>query len=134
MNRSTRRTVLVAGAANLVVAATKLAAVLVLIVVAYRLGRDNRDMLIGHAADPDERRLITEEINATDGADDVLELLTMRLGPRVGRPRRAPPRCRAGGCALRRSPGVRARAVRPRGRGSPSTLPSATQTNTHKYG
>jgi cation diffusion facilitator family transporter len=61
--------------------AASVAVGVLLIVVAYRLGRDSRDMLIGHAADPDERRLITEEINATDGVDDVLELLTMRLGP-----------------------------------------------------
>jgi cation diffusion facilitator family transporter len=52
-----------------------------LIVVAFRLGRDSRDMLIGHAADPEERQVISEELRATDGLDDVVELLTMRLGP-----------------------------------------------------
>jgi cation diffusion facilitator family transporter len=61
--------------------AASVAVGVLLIVVAYRLGRDSRDMLIGHAADPDEQRLIAEEINATEGVDDVAELLTMRLGP-----------------------------------------------------
>ncbi|MFL6053464.1 MAG: cation diffusion facilitator family transporter [Actinoallomurus sp.] len=61
--------------------AASVAVGVLLIVVAYRLGRDSREMLIGHAADPAEQRLIAEEINATDGVDDVAELLTMRLGP-----------------------------------------------------
>ncbi len=54
---------------------------LLLIVVAYRLGRDSRDGLIGHAIDPDEQRMIAEEIRCTPGIDDVVELRTMHLGP-----------------------------------------------------
>ncbi|GAB3978161.1 cation diffusion facilitator family transporter [Actinoallomurus acanthiterrae] len=61
--------------------AASVAVGILLIVVAFRLGRDSREMLIGHAADPDEQRLIAEEIDATEGIDDVLELLTMRIGP-----------------------------------------------------
>jgi divalent metal cation (Fe/Co/Zn/Cd) transporter len=38
-------------------------------------------MLIGRAADPDEQRVITREIEATPGVDRVLDLLTMHLGP-----------------------------------------------------
>lgn len=62
------------GAASIVVG-------LILIGVAYRLGRDSMDMLTGHAADPEEQRLIADEIRRSDGVDDVAELLTMRLGP-----------------------------------------------------
>jgi cation diffusion facilitator family transporter len=54
---------------------------LLLVVVAYRLGRDSRDGLIGHAIDPDEQRLIAAEIRSTPGIDDVVELRTMHLGP-----------------------------------------------------
>jgi len=50
-------------------------------VVAYRLGKDSRDGLIGHAIDPDEQRMIAEEIRSTPGIDDVVELRTMHLGP-----------------------------------------------------
>jgi cation diffusion facilitator family transporter len=54
---------------------------LLLVGVAYSLGRTNMHMLIGHAADPDEQRLITREIESTPGVDTVIELLTMHLGP-----------------------------------------------------
>ena len=52
-----------------------------LIVVAFRLGVDNRDLLIGKAADPSQLRLIRSRIEATAGVDALLELLTMHLGP-----------------------------------------------------
>lgn len=54
---------------------------LLLVAVAYSLGRTNMHMLIGRAADPDEQRVITQEIEATPGVDKVVELLTMHLGP-----------------------------------------------------
>jgi len=52
-----------------------------LIVVAIRLGLDNREFLIGRAADPRDLRAIREEIEQTPGVDSLLELLTMYLGP-----------------------------------------------------
>jgi cation diffusion facilitator family transporter len=52
-----------------------------LVVVAVRLGLDSRDLLIGKAADPKEQELIRSEIKRTPGIDDLLELLTMHLGP-----------------------------------------------------
>lgn len=54
---------------------------LLLIVVACSLGRTNMHMLIGQAADGEQRRAITGEIEAVPGIDTVLELLTMQLGP-----------------------------------------------------
>ncbi len=52
-----------------------------LIAVAYRLGRDSRDGLIGQAVDPDEQRVIADVIRSTEGVDDVVELRTKHLGP-----------------------------------------------------
>jgi divalent metal cation (Fe/Co/Zn/Cd) transporter len=52
-----------------------------LIVVAIRLGLDNRDYLIGRAAGPKELGAIREEIEKTSGVDELLDLLTMYLGP-----------------------------------------------------
>jgi cation diffusion facilitator family transporter len=54
---------------------------LLLIGLAYSLGRSNMHLLIGQAADPEERRVLVREIEATPGVDKVFELLTMRLGP-----------------------------------------------------
>jgi cation diffusion facilitator family transporter len=54
---------------------------LLLVVVAYRLGRDSKDGLIGHAIDPDEQRLIADEISSTAGIDAIVALRTMHLGP-----------------------------------------------------
>jgi len=62
------------GVASLVIAA-------LLIGVAYGLGRQNQQYLIGKAASPDLQRRVAEAIAGADGVDDVLELLTMRLSP-----------------------------------------------------
>jgi len=52
-----------------------------LVAAAIRLGADNRELLIGKAADLAEREFIESEIESADGVAAVLELLTMRLGP-----------------------------------------------------
>jgi divalent metal cation (Fe/Co/Zn/Cd) transporter len=52
-----------------------------LIIVAIRLGLDSRDLLIGRAAQPHELARMRAEIESTPGVDDLLELLTMYLGP-----------------------------------------------------
>jgi cation diffusion facilitator family transporter len=61
--------------------AASIAIGVLLIVVAVRLGMDNREFLIGRAADPRDLRTIQEEIEKTPGVDELLELLTMYLGP-----------------------------------------------------
>ena len=61
--------------------AASIAIGVLLIVVAVRLGMDNREFLIGRAADPRELRAIQEEIEKTPGVDELVELLTMYLGP-----------------------------------------------------
>jgi cation diffusion facilitator family transporter len=62
-------------------AAASLAIGGLLIAAAVRLGADNRDLLIGRAADPGQLALITERIEAARGVTALLELLTMHLGP-----------------------------------------------------
>ncbi len=52
-----------------------------LVAVAFRLGFDSRDLLIGRAAGPGEQRAIRAEIENTPGVDALIELLTMHLGP-----------------------------------------------------
>jgi cation diffusion facilitator family transporter len=52
-----------------------------LIVVAFRLGMDSRDLLLGRAADPRDQKLIRSEIENLAGVDGLLELLTMYMGP-----------------------------------------------------
>jgi cation diffusion facilitator family transporter len=54
---------------------------LLLVVVAFRLGRDSKDGLIGHAVDQDEQSVIAQEISSTPGIDGIVELRTMHLGP-----------------------------------------------------
>jgi divalent metal cation (Fe/Co/Zn/Cd) transporter len=87
-SRSTHRTVLVAGAANVVVAAAKLAAGLMtgssamLAETAHSVADTlNQELLIGKAAEPRDLELIRNEIEHTPGVDTLLELLTMHLGP-----------------------------------------------------
>ena len=62
-------------------AAASMAIGVLLVAAAVRLGADNRDLLIGKAADPEQVKLIESVIEATAGITAVLELLTMRLGP-----------------------------------------------------
>jgi cation diffusion facilitator family transporter len=52
-----------------------------LIGVAYGLGRQNQQYLIGKAASPELQRKIADAIGEAEGVDDVLELMTMRLSP-----------------------------------------------------
>jgi cation diffusion facilitator family transporter len=52
-----------------------------LIVVAFRLGMDSRELLIGRSADPKVLTVIKEEIQNTPGVDRLLELQTMHVGP-----------------------------------------------------
>ncbi len=53
-----------------------------LVVVAFALGRDTKGLLIGEAVPPELRGRITDELLASEGVRGVLELLTMTLGPR----------------------------------------------------
>jgi cation diffusion facilitator family transporter len=52
-----------------------------LVAVAYGLGRQNQQYLIGKAASPELRDGIVEAIMQAEGVDSVLELMTMRLSP-----------------------------------------------------
>ncbi|MDQ2876920.1 MAG: cation diffusion facilitator family transporter [Actinomycetota bacterium] len=52
-----------------------------LVVVAVRLGLDSRDLLLGRAADPRDQQLIRDRIEELPGVDELLELLTMYMGP-----------------------------------------------------
>jgi divalent metal cation (Fe/Co/Zn/Cd) transporter len=52
-----------------------------LVLVALRLGRDSRELLIGRAADDAQLRVIRAEIEGTAGVDGLVELLTIYLGP-----------------------------------------------------
>jgi divalent metal cation (Fe/Co/Zn/Cd) transporter len=52
-----------------------------LVVVAFRLGFDSRDYLIGRAAAPKELEMIRAEIEGVPGVDALLDLRTMHLGP-----------------------------------------------------
>lgn len=62
------------GVASLAIAA-------LLVGVAYGLGRQNQEYLIGKAASPQLRHEISNAIGQATGVDTVLELLTMRLSP-----------------------------------------------------
>jgi divalent metal cation (Fe/Co/Zn/Cd) transporter len=42
---------------------------------------DNRDLLIGRSAEPRQQDIIRAEIEGTPGISELLELLTMHLGP-----------------------------------------------------
>ncbi|WP_169807982.1 cation diffusion facilitator family transporter [Actinomadura hibisca] len=54
---------------------------LLLVVVAYALGRESKDLLIGKAADVEVQSRIREEICSSPGVDGVDELFTMHFGP-----------------------------------------------------
>ena len=62
------------GVASLAIAA-------LLVTVAYGLGRQNQQYLIGKAASPELRQAISQAIQETEGVDSVLELMTMQLSP-----------------------------------------------------
>jgi cation diffusion facilitator family transporter len=49
--------------------------------IAYRLGRDTKGLLIGEAAQPEQREALRRAILAHSEVDAVLQLLTMHLGP-----------------------------------------------------
>jgi divalent metal cation (Fe/Co/Zn/Cd) transporter len=51
------------------------------VLVAFRLGRDSRELLIGRAADEEQQAAIRTEIETTAGVDALMELLTMHMGP-----------------------------------------------------
>ncbi|WP_165555787.1 cation diffusion facilitator family transporter [Kribbella pittospori] len=61
--------------------AASIAIGVLLIVVAFTLGRDNKTMLIGRALPDDVQQRIRAIINDTPGIDSVLELLSLRLAP-----------------------------------------------------
>src|SRR5919199_1855305 len=54
---------------------------LLLMWVAYTLGRDTKHLLIGEAARPEQRERLRETIARHPEVEEVLELLTMYLGP-----------------------------------------------------
>jgi cation diffusion facilitator family transporter len=56
---------------------------LLLMITAVALARDIRGLLTGEAARPDEREEIERVLESADEVDEVLELLTMVLGPRA---------------------------------------------------
>lgn len=61
--------------------AASIAIGVLLVVVAYGLGRDTKDLLIGEAADPEMRAEMFVQVASMPEIDAVLELLTMKLGP-----------------------------------------------------
>ncbi|MGW7679222.1 cation diffusion facilitator family transporter [Kribbella sp. NPDC054772] len=61
--------------------AASIAIGVLLIVVAFTLGRDNKAMLIGRALPVDQQRQIRAIIAGQPGIEDVLELLSLRLAP-----------------------------------------------------
>jgi divalent metal cation (Fe/Co/Zn/Cd) transporter len=52
-----------------------------LAVVAVGLWRDTRGLLIGEAALPEERERIVQVLNDRDEVEEVIELMTMAMGP-----------------------------------------------------
>jgi cation diffusion facilitator family transporter len=54
---------------------------LLLVVVAVWMGHDTAELLIGGAARPDEREALIRALEEFDQVDEVIELLTMTLGP-----------------------------------------------------
>ncbi|MQY04310.1 cation diffusion facilitator family transporter [Actinomadura macrotermitis] len=54
---------------------------LLLVVVAFALGRDSKGLLIGKAADAEVQRQVRQVIAEAPGVDGVAELLTMHFGP-----------------------------------------------------
>ncbi|GAA1550406.1 cation diffusion facilitator family transporter [Kribbella hippodromi] len=61
--------------------AASIAIGVLLIVVAFTLGRDNKAMLIGRALPPETQREIRAIIAGQPGVDGVIDLLSLRLAP-----------------------------------------------------
>jgi cation diffusion facilitator family transporter len=61
--------------------AASIAIGLLLVVVAYALGQQNKDALIGEALPEDVQEEIRRVIHESPGIDSVVELLTMRMSP-----------------------------------------------------
>jgi cation diffusion facilitator family transporter len=61
--------------------AASIAIGLLLVGVAYALGRENKSMLIGQALPEEAREGIAEVVATSTGIDTVVELLTMQLAP-----------------------------------------------------
>ncbi|MGW2560859.1 cation diffusion facilitator family transporter [Streptomyces sp. NPDC001514] len=61
-------------------AAASLAIGLLLVYIAYRLGRESRDLLVGVAVDPGMHEAIRAMLEDQEEIDNVASLLTMRLG------------------------------------------------------
>jgi cation diffusion facilitator family transporter len=61
--------------------AASIAIGVLLIAVAFELGRENKAMLLGQSVDEGTRQEIRAEIQRSAGIDKVVELLTMRLAP-----------------------------------------------------
>ncbi|MCW2605902.1 MAG: cation diffusion facilitator family transporter [Frankiales bacterium] len=53
----------------------------VLVVVAFVLGRDTKDLLIGQAADPETRVALYDDLQARPEVERIVDLMTMLLGP-----------------------------------------------------
>jgi cation diffusion facilitator family transporter len=54
---------------------------LILLVVAFLLGRENAQLLIGEGVDPQSRAAIEKAIGEVDDVENLIELLTMHLSP-----------------------------------------------------
>ena len=54
---------------------------LILLAVAFLLGRENAALLLGEAVDPQVRERIEDATRSVDAVEDLIELLTMHLGP-----------------------------------------------------
>ena len=61
--------------------AASIAIGVLLVGVAYALGRENKTALMGQSVDEETRNAIRAEIEGSPGIDEVVELLTMRLAP-----------------------------------------------------
>ena len=53
----------------------------ILVVVAFALARESRDLLVGESATPEVRDKIREAIEGYDTVDEIRDLLTMHVGP-----------------------------------------------------
>jgi cation diffusion facilitator family transporter len=54
---------------------------MLLVLVAYALGRENKSMLLGQSLRAEERDAVRQAIEGCEGIDEVVELMTMRLSP-----------------------------------------------------